>query len=121
SQATLESVPGHKGVLEPAQYGTVYMTVPASNLTTVRTQLSQQFPSARVITATDLLKQRQSQVDQIRLFLRIVGLLALFIGGIGIINTMQVLLRRRQIEIAMLKTNSYCQVYLFSSFRLDVS
>src|SRR6266702_2027289 len=116
SQTTLDSVHGPKGVVEPAQYGTVYMTVPASNLATVRTQLSQQFPSARVITATDLLKQRQSQVDQIRLFLRIVGLLALFIGGIGIINTMQVLLRRRQIEIAMLKTTGYRHVDLYAFF-----
>src|SRR5207244_4448995 len=121
SQATLESVPGHKVVLEPAQYGTVYMTVPSSNLTTVRTQLSQQFQSARVITATDLLKQRQSQVDQIRLFLRIVGLLALFIGGIGIINTMQVLLRRRQVEIAMLKTTGYRQVDLYALFGLEAA
>src|SRR6266702_5268199 len=121
SQTTLDSVPGPKGVVEPAQYGTVYMTVPASNLATVRTQLSQQFPSARVITATDLLKQRQSQVDQIRLFLRIVGLLALFIGGIGIINTVQVLLRRRQIEIAMLKTTGYRQRDLYALFGLETA
>src|SRR5438876_5607341 len=121
SQTALDSVPGPKGIVEPAQYGTVYMTVPASNLATVRTQLSQQFPSARVITATDLLKQRQSQVDQIRLFLRIVGLLALFIGGIGIINTMQVLLRRRQIEIAMLKTTGYRQVDLYALFGLEAA
>src|SRR6266851_9963943 len=109
SQAALNATPGPRGLTEPAQYGTIYMTVPASNLNSVKAQLSQQFPSARVITATDLLKQRQTQVDQIRLFLHIVGLLALFIGGIGIINTMQVLLRRRQIEIAMLKTTGYRQ------------
>ncbi len=121
SQAALNAVPGPKGALEPAQYGTVYMTVPASNLTRVQAQLNQQFPSARVITATDLLKQRQSQVDQIRLFLRIVGLLALFIGGIGIINTMQVLLRRRQIEIAMLKTSGYRQVDLYALFGLEAA
>ncbi|HYA99561.1 MAG TPA: FtsX-like permease family protein [Ktedonobacteraceae bacterium] len=121
SQAALDSVPGPKGVLEPAQYGTVYMTVPASHLNTVQAELTQQFPSARVITATDLLKQRQSQVDQIRLFLRIVGLLALFIGGIGIINTMQVLLRRRQIEIAMLKTTGYRQVDLYALFGLEAA
>src|SRR5258706_14842584 len=97
------------------------MTVPASNLNSVKAQLSQQFPSARVITATDLLKQRQTQVDQIRLFLHIVGLLALFIGGIGIINTMQVLLRRRQIEIAMLKTTGYRQVDLYALFGLEAA
>jgi predicted lysophospholipase L1 biosynthesis ABC-type transport system permease subunit len=121
SRATLDAVPGPNGVAEPAQYGTVYMTVPASNVNAVRSQLSQQFPSARVITATDLLRQRQAQVDQIRLFLHIVGLLALFIGGIGIINTMQVLLRRRQIEIAMLKTTGYRQVDLYGLFGLEAA
>ncbi len=121
SRATLNAVPGPKGVLEPVQYGTIYMSVPTANLDGVRTQLSQQFPSARVITANDLLKQRQSQVDQIRLFLRIVGLLALFIGGIGIINTMQVLLRRRQIEIAMLKTTGYRHVDLYALFGLEAA
>jgi putative ABC transport system permease protein len=121
SQAALNATPGPRGLTEPAQYGTIYMTVPASNLNSVKAQLIQQFPSARVITATDLLKQRQTQVDQIRLFLHIVGLLALFIGGIGIINTMQVLLRRRQIEIAMLKTTGYRQVDLYTLFGLEAA
>src|SRR5713101_73993 len=121
SQAALNATPGPRGLTEPAQYGTIYMTVPTSNLNSVKAQLSQQFPSARVITATDLLKQRQTQVDQIRLFLHIVGLLALFIGGIGIINTMQVLLRRRQIEIAMLKTTGYRQVDLYTLFGLEAA
>src|SRR5260221_4542901 len=109
------------GLPERAKFGRIYRPVPASNLNSVKAQLSQQFPSARVITATDLLKQRQTQVDQIRLFLHIVGLLALFIGGIGIINTMQVLLRRRQIEIAMLKTTGYRQVDLYTLFGLEAA
>ncbi len=121
SQAALDAVPGPKGATEPAEYSTIYMTVPASNLNAVKAQLSQKFQSARVITATDLLQQRQTQVDQIRLFLRIVGLLALFIGGIGIINTIQVLLRRRQIEIAMLKTAGYRQADLYTLFGLEAA
>jgi putative ABC transport system permease protein len=121
AQQTLAAVPGPTGALEPAQYGVVYMTVPASNVNTVKAQLGQQFPSARVITANDLLQQRQGQVDQIRLFLRIVGLLALFIGGIGIINTIQVLLRRRQVEIAMLKTTGYRQRDLYALFGLETA
>jgi putative ABC transport system permease protein len=121
SQAGLNAISGPKGIVEPAQYGAIYMTVPASNLNAVRTQLNQQFPSTRVITATDLFKQRQAEVDQIRLFLRIVGLLALFIGGIGIINTIQVLLRRRQVEIAMLKTTGYRQVDLYALFGLEAA
>src|SRR6266700_2741728 len=121
AKATLDAVPGPTGVKEPSQYGVIYMTAPAANINAVKTQLGQQFPSARVNTATDLLQQRQAQVDQIRLFLRIVGLLALFIGGIGIINTVQVLLRRRQIEIAMLKTTGYRQVDLYALFGLEAA
>jgi putative ABC transport system permease protein len=121
AQSTLDAVPGPGGAQEPAQYGGVYMTMPAANVNAVKAQLNQQFPSARVITANDLLQQRQAQVDQIRLFLRIVGLLALFIGGIGIINTVQVLLRRRQVEIAMLKTTGYRQRDLYALFGLETA
>lgn len=121
SQKTLAAVPGPTGAREPAQYGVVYMTMPAANVNAVKAQLGQQFPSANVITANDLLQQRQAQVDQIRLFLRIVGLLALFIGGIGIINTIQVLLRRRQVEIAMLKTTGYRQGDLYALFGLETA
>jgi predicted lysophospholipase L1 biosynthesis ABC-type transport system permease subunit len=121
SQATLATIPGPNGAALPAQYGTIYITLPEANLNAVKAQLSQTFQSAQVITAPDLLKQRQRQVDQIRLYLRIVGLLALFIGGIGIVNTMQVLLRRRQVEIAMLKTTGYRQVDLYGLFGLEAA
>src|SRR6266852_2318068 len=36
SRATLNAVPGPKGVLEPVQYGTIYMSVPTANLDAVR-------------------------------------------------------------------------------------
>ena len=121
SASALAAIPGPNGAVAPAQYGTIYMTVPQADLNSVKAQLNQQFPSTNIITSTDLLKQRQTQVDQIRLFLRIVGLLALFIGGIGIINTIQVLLRRRQIEIAMLKTMGYHQVDLYALFGLEAA
>src|ERR1700737_1555861 len=112
---------GPTGALLPAQYSTVYTSVPPTNINSVKKQLEQALPSVRVITAQDLLKQRQKQVDQIELFLRIVGLLALFIGGIGIINTMQVLLRHRQMEIAMLKTTGYRQIDLYALFGLEAA
>src|SRR5712692_5620523 len=121
SQSTLAAVPGPSGTPLPAQYGTVYMTVPGANINSVKTELGQALPSVGVITAKDLLARRQSQVNQIELFLRIVGLLALFIGGIGIINTMQVLLRRRQVEIAMLKTTGYRQIDLYALFGLEAA
>ena len=121
SGLALAAIPGPDGAAVPLQYGTIYMTVPQTNLNSVKAQLNSQFPTTNVITSTDLLKQRQAQVDQIRLFLRIVGLLALFIGGIGIINTIQVLLRRRQIEIAMLKTTGYRQIDLYALFGLEAA
>ncbi|GAC1624059.1 MAG: hypothetical protein NVS4B11_19180 [Ktedonobacteraceae bacterium] len=121
AQDALAAIPGTNGSLLPAQYSTVYTTVPDANIKSVRAQISQNFPTVTLITAQDLLQRRQSQVDQIRLFLRIVGLLALFIGGIGIINTMQVLLRRRQVEIAMLKTTGYRQVDLYGLFGLEAA
>ncbi len=121
AQSTLAAAPGPNGKTLPPEYDTAYLTVPADKLSTVQAQLSQHFPGVRIITANDLLKQRQAQVDQIQLFLRIVGLLALFIGGIGIINTMQVLLRRRQIEIAMLKTSGYRRRDLYALFGLEAA
>ncbi len=121
AQSTLTSTPDPNGSSLPAQYDTAYATVPGANINSVKSQLSQALPSVRVITAQDLLKQRQKEVDQIQLFLRIVGLLALFIGGVGIINTMQVLLRRRQVEIAMLKTTGYRQHDLYALFGLEAA
>lgn len=121
AQAALASVPGPNGARLPAEYDTAYATVPAANIDAVKKQLAQALPSTNVTTAQDLLKRRQNQVQQIELFLRIVGLLALFIGGIGIINTMQVLLRRRQIEIAMLKTTGYRRRDLYALFGLEAA
>ena len=121
AQDALSAIPGSDGSLLPAQYSTIYTTLPSANLSSVQAQISQNFPTVTLITAQDLLQRRQSQVDQIRLFLRIVGLLALFIGGIGIINTMQVLLRRRQVEIAMLKATGYRQVDLYGLFGLEAA
>ena len=121
AQNTLTAIPGANASPLPEQYSTVYTTLPTKNLASVQAQISQNFPTVTLITAQDLLHRRQSQVDQIRLFLRIVGLLALFIGGIGIINTMQVLLRRRHVEIAMLKTTGYRQLDLYGLFGLEAA
>src|SRR6266704_5026764 len=57
AKAALDAVPGPTSVKEPSQYSVIYMTAPGANINAVRTQLNQQFPSARVNTATDLLQQ----------------------------------------------------------------
>lgn len=83
--------------------------------------IQQKFPLATTQTATDALKSNQQQVDFIKKFLEIAGLLALLIGGVGIINTMQVLLSRRRIEIAMLKTTGYRRFDLYLLFGLEAA
>src|SRR5579883_1483935 len=81
--------------------------------------INAQFPLASTQTATDVLKTEQSNVDTISKFLEITGLLSLLIGGIGIVNTMQVQLSRRKTEIAMLKTAGYHRRDLYLLFGLE--
>jgi putative ABC transport system permease protein len=106
----------------PASYNAIYANVPGdtdANEDTAKTAIQNALPSATVTTTKDALQQNQQQVGYVRDFLQIIGLLALLIGGVGIINTMQVLLRRRRIEIAMLKTTGYRQRDLYAMFGLE--
>ncbi|CAA9561014.1 MAG: ABC transporter, fused permease protein [uncultured Thermomicrobiales bacterium] len=83
--------------------------------------IGERLPLARTQTAPALLRQLEEQVELINRFLVIVGLLALLIGGVGIVNTMQVLLARRKLEIAMLKTTGYQRRDLFLLFGLEAA
>lgn len=121
SAATLDAATGPSGAASPPQFTTVTITTPAATLNAVKATIRQQFGTANVTTATDELKLREQDVADIRLFLQIVALLALFIGGIGIINTMQVLLRRRRTEIAVLKTMGYRQRDLYALFGVEAA
>ncbi|MGE5333675.1 MAG: ABC transporter permease [Nitrososphaerota archaeon] len=119
---TYSAVPSTSGL--PVSYSAVYVTVPGhtdANAATAKTAIQADLPQATVTTTKDALANNQSQVENIRTFLRIVGLLALLIGGIGIVNTMQVLLRRRQLEIAMLKTAGYRRGNLYTMFGLEAA
>jgi len=108
----------------PVTYSAVFVNVPDhsdANAATAKTDIGNALPTAIVTTTKDALQQNAQNVQNIRYFLQIVGLLALLIGGVGIMNTMQVLLRRRQTEIAMLKTTGYRQRDLFWLFGLEAS
>ncbi|GAC1459574.1 MAG: ABC transporter permease [Ktedonobacteraceae bacterium] len=83
--------------------------------------ISKQFPLVATQTVADALKAQQSSIDNVSKFLEIAGLLALLIGGVGIVNTMQVLLSRRKTEIAMLKTSGYRRGDLYLLFGLEAS
>ncbi len=103
---------------------TVFDTIDITTASQAKTdaavsQINDQYPLATTRTATDALNSRKALVDGINKFLEIAGLLALLIGGVGIVNTMQVLLSRRKIEIAMLKTTGYKRKDLYLLFGLE--
>jgi len=104
----------------PVYYDTVYVTTSNQVHTDQAVKaINAQFPIANTQTTADALKSQQSSIDLVKKFLEIAGLLALLIGGVGIVNTMQVLLSRRKIEIAMLKTTGYRRLDLYLLFGLE--
>jgi putative ABC transport system permease protein len=106
----------------PVSYSSVYINVPGhtdANAASAKSDIERQLPTANVTTTKDALAQRSNDVQNIRYFLEVVGLLSLLIGGVGIVNTMQVLLRRRQTEIAVLKTSGYRRGDLYMLFGLE--
>ncbi len=60
--------------------------------------------SMSITTVPELLSQNQRIADVTGRFIVIMGLGAMLIGGVGIVNTMLVMVRRRTEEIAALKT-----------------
>ncbi len=104
----------------PVYYDTVYVTTSNQTHTDQAVKaINAQFPIANTQTVADALKSQQNSIDLVKKFLEIAGLLALLIGGVGIVNTMQVLLSRRKIEIAMLKTTGYRRLDLYLLFGLE--
>jgi len=70
----------------------------------VAKSLNTQYPFVSTTTTTDLEEQNTEISDTLNDLVTVMGLVSLLIGGIGIINTMQVVVRRRTGEIAILKT-----------------
>ena len=60
--------------------------------------------AAGVQTAADVLNQNKQSSSQLTQFLTIMGLVAVVLGGVGIVNTMLVSVRRRRGEVAVLKS-----------------
>ena len=104
----------------PVSYNAVDVTTNSQAHTDAAVKaINQQFPLASTQTVADALKSQQSSLDLVNKFLEIAGLLALLIGGVGIVNTMGVLLSRRKTEIAMLKTAGYRRSDLYLLFGLE--
>lgn len=62
------------------------------------------FPYVRTTTTEDLRRTYATLSENIDQLVSVMGLVSLLIGSIGIVNTMQVIVRRRTTEVAVLKT-----------------
>ncbi len=103
-----------------ASYSQVDVTTPNQAATDTATRaINAHFPLVSTSTVAQVLKSEKASLDLITKFLEITGLLSLLIGGVGIVNTMQVLLSRRKTEIAMLKTTGYRRGDLYLLFGLE--
>ena len=67
-------------------------------------EVAQIAPQVRTMSTFDLLQRYQLVAQYLRDFIVVMGLGAVLIGGVGIMNTMLVLVRRRTSEIAAVKT-----------------
>ncbi|MGD9100795.1 MAG: FtsX-like permease family protein [Anaerolineae bacterium] len=80
-----------------------FTTEDEAGATALVEQLAGIVPQAQARTAAELLEQNEDLSEVVNRLVLVVGLLALLIGGIGIVNTMQVTVARRMPEIAVLK------------------
>lgn len=84
---------------------TVYVKLTnPTRITEFSRAMSQRFPYLDLSTTEDLREQNAEISKNINQLVTVMGLISLLIGSIGIINTMQVIVRRRTLEIAVLKT-----------------
>jgi ABC-type antimicrobial peptide transport system permease subunit len=87
--------------------------------------LTRDYPYLTVTTTLDLQEENAQISDAVIQLVSIMGLLSMLIGGIGIINTMQVIVRRRTTEVAVLKTiglqaNQVTTLFLVEAFLMGV-
>ncbi len=70
----------------------------------------------------DMLSERNRQMrDMMNLLLKGAGILGLMVGGIGIANTMQVMLARRREEVGVLKTLGYARRDILLLFVIETA
>ncbi len=88
-----------------ARADTVYIKLAdPTQVEAARNRLEREFEYLRYTGTDELVEQNQAISDQVNNLVTILGLVGVLLGSIGIINTMQVIVRRRTVEIAVLKT-----------------
>ena len=75
-----------------------------AQLDAVNDALLAAFPYFDTMTTSDIAAQNEDIADTLNDLVTVMGMISLLIGSIGVINTMQVVVRRRMQEIAVLKT-----------------
>lgn len=89
----------------PGQGAELYIRLDdPSKVDEVQTRFEQQFWAIDTASTTDLEEQNSFLSERVDDLVVIMGLVSLLIGGIGIINTMLVIVSRRTLEVAVLKT-----------------
>lgn len=82
-----------------------YVQLPENaDVVTVEEAFRTEFPDIRTRTTDDVREIYQQIADLLTRLTTTMGLVSLLIGGIGIVNTMVVVVRRRALEIGVLKT-----------------
>lgn len=105
---------------------TIYLrTPPEADVGALQDSLTQAFPGLDIVSTNDLQAQNSQVSEQINQLITTLGLVSLLIGGIGIINTMNVVVQRRAGELAVLKTvgvsgGQITSLFLIESFILGV-
>ncbi len=75
-----------------------------SEVDAVQRRLDQGFRPLNTTSTTDLKEQNALISERVDDLVKVMGLVSLLIGGIGIVNTMLVIVSRRTTEVAVLKT-----------------
>ena len=92
------------GDLEPGA-STIYVRLDDPALVEeVDTLLEKHYPYLDIVSTEDLREINSTVSEMINQLVIIMGLISLLIGGIGIVNTMLVIVSRRTTEVAVLKT-----------------
>ena len=84
---------------------TIYIKLTDPDQAEAATQaFESRFPYLDTVSTTDLEDQNTEVSDAVNQLVIVMGLVSLLIGGIGIVNTMLVIVSRRTTEVAVLKT-----------------
>ncbi len=99
-----QAAPLFTNLKQPAVDKVYFKLQDPTRVSEVNNVLMKQYPFLKTTTIDALRVQNKQISDQVNQLVTVIGLISLLLGSIGIINTMQVIVRRRTVEVAVLKT-----------------